>query len=224
MSSTLITGGLNGIGKEIAIQIDGKKIITTSQRNKVDERADIYYLNLKEIESIKELAKKLKENNIEISKIYHCAYDFSDAKLFFSIKSQELSEKFQSNIVGTFELLKTFLKPMTRKGQGSVLLLGSLLAKFPAPGKLIYITEKNALEAMASAINSEVNNKGVFVKIIHPGLVATEQVLERISKDVIDKIGKDNLLNPKDVANRCIEFLESNDQESTLQMRGNQTW
>ncbi len=224
MTTTLITGGLSGIGEEISKQLAGKIIRTTSRRDRVDHQSGIYYFNLKELTSAKELTDDLKKHNIQIDQVFHCAYDFSDAKLFFSLKSQDLKSKFDANIIGTFELLKAIIKPMTRRGQGRILILGSLLAKIPAPGKLIYITEKSAIEAMAMALNSEVNSKGVIVKVIHPALVATDQVKAKISIDVIDKIGKENLLSPKLVATECIKFLADDSRENIDEIRGNQKW
>lgn len=226
--SILITAGLTGIGHEIAKILHEKKldvVVTTSKKEKVDENNNCFYLNLSEIESIKNLVNILASKNIQIDTIYHCAHAFSEAKLFLNIKSQDLLNSLNTNVVGTFEFLKVFLKQMTRAKNGRVLVIGSSLAKKPAPGKLIYITEKNAIEALVLSLNSEVNDKGVLIKIIHPALIATQQAIAKIDKSVINKIGRENLLEPRVVALEAITFLENrNNNEIVKILNGNQKW
>lgn len=224
----LITAALTGIGQEICNQLKNEKIDlirTTSRKDLVRQDSNCYYLNLAEPESIKELNQELKKRNISISHIFHCAHKFSDSKLFLNISIEEFKESLETNILGTFELLKVFTKNMTRKSYGRILIIGSNLAKKPAPGKLIYITEKNAIESMALAINSEVYEKNVKIKVLHPSLVATEQVLGKISKEVIDTIGRDNLLTPEFVAQEAINFLMNEEELESIKIyNGNQQW
>lgn len=224
----LVTAGLTGIGLEICKQLENRNveiIKTTSRVELVDKTSNCYYLNLAKPESIKELSIDLKKNNISISHIFHCAHKFSDSKLFLNITANDLREGLETNVIGTFEFLRIFLKTMTRKSFGRILIIGSNLAKKPGPGKLIYITEKNAIESMALAINSEVIDKDVKIKILHPSLVATKQVLDRISPLVVDHIGRENLLKPTSVAKEAIDFLMNESELESIKIyNGNQQW
>lgn len=224
----LVTAGLTGIGLEICKQLKNQNyeiIQTTSRVDLVDKASNCYYLNLAQPLSIKELSFDLKKNNISITHIFHCAHKFSDSKLFLNITANDLRESLEINVLGTFEFIKTFSKTMTRKSFGRILIIGSNLAKKPAPGKLIYITEKNAIESMALAINSEVIDKDVKIKILHPSLVATEQVLSKISPQVIDHIGRENLLTPMSVAKEAIDFLMNESELESIKIyNGNQQW
>lgn len=224
----LVTAGLTGIGLEICSQLKVQNfeiIQTTSRVELVDKTSNRYYLNLAEPESIKELSIDLKKNNISITHIFHCAHKFSDSKLFLNITANDLRESLETNVIGTFEFLRIFSKTMTRKSFGRILIIGSNLAKKPAPGKLIYITEKNAIESMALAINTEVIDRNVKIKILHPSLVATEQVLSRITPQVVNHIGRENLLTPTSVAKEAIGFLMNESELESIKIyNGNQQW
>lgn len=226
----LITAGTSGLGLEIYRQLKTEApldliIRTTSSKNKINENDDVYYLNLSEIDSIKIFTDKMKERQIVFSNIYHCAHQFSKTDLFLNISSHEFSQSLQTNVVGTFELLKTQCRPMTRKKFGRILIIGSYSIKNPSPGKIIYITEKSAIEAMAMTFNKELSEKNIQLFVLHPGLINSSDIKSRLADDVIKKIGEENLLSEIEVAKKAIDILQEKiPNDFIINMPGNQKW
>jgi len=225
MKTILITGGLTGLGEAICknLATEDFNIIRTSSR-KSNPDCHIYQWDMQEKESTKSLFKELKANNVLPDIVVHCAHIFSDANLVFSVKSEEFSKSLENNIVPTFDLLKAASKPMARKGEGKILMLGSLLSRRGGPGKVSYITEKNAMTGLALAFSNELEHKGVHVSILHPGLIDTPRIREQMSSEVINTVGEANLLDINEVAKKCIEIITLKDPEVIYEQGEDQKW
>lgn len=225
MKTILITGGLTGLGEAIYKNLDQSEfnIIRTSSR-KSNPDCHIYQWDMTDKDSAKALFKELKSNNCLPDIIIHCAHIFSKANLVFSVKSDEFAQSLENNIVPTFDLLKNGSKPMARKGEGKILLLGSLLSRRGGPGKVSYITEKNAMTGLALAFSNELESKGVHVSILHPGLIDTPRIREQMSDEVIKTVGEANLLDIDEVAKKCIEIITLKNPDIIYELGEEQKW
>ena len=222
----LITAGLGGLGSEIKSQLEALGVICllTSSRKELVNNKDIFYWNMEDLSSTKELTKYLDATGYSINYFIHSAHVFSDAKLILQIKEQEFLQSLQANTTAIFSLSKYFAKKMSRKKEGRLLFIGSYISKNPAPGKAQYIIEKNTLIGLALALHSEFYEKNVFTNIIHPGLIKTPQAENRISEEVKNLVGEENLLSTKTVAKKCIEILTAEPVPCEQDFKGNQTW
>ncbi|MAX67270.1 MAG: hypothetical protein CME66_10080 [Halobacteriovoraceae bacterium] len=224
-NNILITAGLTGIGKEISKLLAGNGFNTyhtTSRIDQVDEQT--FYWNMKDLNSSKDLITQLKNKNIHIDGLIHCAHIFSPAQPIFGINSKTFSESLLTNILPCFELSKGLAKLMARRNYGRIIFIGSMAAIKGSPGKLSYIVEKNALNGLAVAFNSELKEKNVLTKILHPGLTDTEQIRKRLKQEILDIIGEDNLLSPLDVANKVHYLLKNSEQQTIFHMGDEQSW
>lgn len=214
----LITAGTTGIGKEIAqaLREQGHHVLaTTSNKEKLAEGTIFWDMN--QPDSTKSLLNTHGDTELFI----HCAHSFSEPCLSAQLKKEQLLDSLGTNIGEVFELTRQLSRKMNRKKKGHIIFIGSLLALDPAPGKLIYITEKMALQAMLSAFKVEFTN--LDYNIIHPALVSTEQVLERISKDIRESVG--TMLTPLEVASKVLEIIKRPDEfPFEVSLRGGQNW
>jgi short-subunit dehydrogenase len=224
--NVLITAGLSGIGSEVAKAFKAKGYcvyLTSSNLSKVDGE-EIFHWNMDKTESTKELLRTLKGKNIHIHSFIHCAHKFSEAKPLLAINEETFLSSLNSNLGALFSLSKSLAKLMNRKKSGRILFLGSYLSINPAPGKAMYIIEKNAITGLALALNSEFSKNQVLTHILHPGLVKTPQVEGKISQAVIELVGEENLLAPNDIANNILEIIETENATCIHHQRGNQEW
>lgn len=219
----LITGGLGGLGSEIKRQLQNKGInclVTTSRPSLTDKEKNIFHWDMTEENSSKNLLKELKD--FEIGIFIHSAHIFSEAKLALQIKPEKLMESVNNNLKEIYSLTLAFSKKMNRKKNGSVCIIGSYLAINPTPGKLPYIIEKNALQGMVLGLQAEFTT--LNFNIIHPGLINTDQIRERLPEEVINKIGVDKLLNPKEVSEKIINLVLHPNSGTIEHFTGGQVW
>lgn len=78
------------------------------------------------------------------------------------------------NIVGTTLLLHRALPRMQARGQGRVLITGSISGYVPGSGMAAYNASKAYLDNLAFALNDEMRETGVTVTCLMPGPVETE--------------------------------------------------
>lgn len=226
----IVTGGLGGIGAGIVKLLKEKGInvlVTTSQKNKVNNES-IFYWSMKNSQSTKELIKDIKEKKYDIVGFIHCAHIFSKPELLLQVKVDELMDSISNNFIELFNLTKFLLKKMSRKNNGVILFLGSLISERPHIGKTSYIIEKNMLSGLIKSIHGDFNSKGIRASILHPGLVSTKQIKDKMTTIELKEFENDKLLSVEEVSKYAISIIESGHEVDTnkisFEMAGKQKW
>jgi 3-hydroxybutyrate dehydrogenase len=96
-------------------------------------------------------------------------YAFADWKKMLAI-----------HLDGAFLTSKAVLPHMYAKGEGTILLMGSVHSKEASPLKSAYVTAKHGLLGLARVIAKEGGRKGVRTNVICPGFVRTPLVDKQI--------------------------------------------
>ncbi len=103
-----------------------------------------------------------------------------------------------TNIIGTIYLIQKVGRDMRARGQGRVLITGSIAGFMPGTYQAVYNGTKAFLDSFSFAIRHELNNSGVTVTCLMPGATETE-FFERA--DMMDtKVGTQKKDDPADVA------------------------
>src|SRR5579872_210928 len=92
--------------------------------------------------------------------------------------------QFEVNVIG-FVAMTQALLPLLRRGQGRIVIVGSIAGRSALPGSAAYDASKYALEAIADALRMELHGEGIRVSLIEPGAVATplwQKTLEDIDR------------------------------------------
>jgi dehydrogenase/reductase SDR family protein 7 len=82
-------------------------------------------------------------------------------------------DMFEINVLSAVCLTKAILPSMLQRGRGTIIAVGSMAVKCPAPGQATYAATKAALSAFCHALRGEVADRGVRVTVAHPGPIAT---------------------------------------------------
>ncbi|NKR74713.1 SDR family NAD(P)-dependent oxidoreductase [Rhodococcus hoagii] len=80
---------------------------------------------------------------------------------------------FQVNVLGAIQLTQLLLPGMRERGNGRVVMVGSMLASFPLAFRSSYVATKCALKGFATAARRELSPFGVWVTTVEPGTIAT---------------------------------------------------
>jgi NAD(P)-dependent dehydrogenase (short-subunit alcohol dehydrogenase family) len=76
---------------------------------------------------------------------------------------------FETNVLGPLRLVQAVLPSMSERRRGSIVLVGSLLGRVPAPGASIYAASKQAAAALHDALSFEVEAFGIRVTTLDIG-------------------------------------------------------
>ena len=103
-----------------------------------------------------------------------------------------------TNITGTLYLIQKVGRDMRARGEGRILITGSIAGFLPGTYQAVYNATKAFLDSFSFALRHELKNTGVTVTCLMPGVTETE-FFERA--DLMDtKLGTSKKDDPADVA------------------------
>ena len=189
-----ITGASSGIGEQLVYKLNatGVKLIISS-RNR--ERLNIIAGNCGNGFNIKIIPIDLSDSKSLPEKCTEAVETFGHIDYFFNIAgvghrdfalntSLDVDrEIMQVNYFGTIELSKIVLKEMVKKGEGHIIVTGSLSGKYGVPMLSAYSASKHALHGFFDSIRGEIKSKNIKITIVIPGFVKTDINLNALTGD-----------------------------------------
>ncbi|MGZ4950489.1 MAG: SDR family oxidoreductase [Halobacteriota archaeon] len=175
MASVLITGCRGGIGLDVACRLlkSGYTVYATVHREEsVDElrsvlasfseNFEVDKLDVTEPNDIK------KVDDWDINVLINNAA-VGDSGPLAEIDPQRVVAVFETNVFSTLRLTQRVLPKMIAKGEGRIVLMGSMAGIVPTPFYAPYGMTKFALENVAFSLRTELKPFGIKVIIINPG-------------------------------------------------------
>ena len=216
----LISGASRGIGAAIAMHLAslGYKVIGTARSEfKFDKPSDNLIplkLDITCRESIKNCAAKLKEQNLLPDILINNAGITSD-QLFLRMKDEEWDNVLATNLTGTFNLTKAFIKNMIKNRYGRIINISSISGLMGNPGQVNYSSAKAGLSGFTKSLAKEVGSRNITVNSVAPGFIETDMTsfLDEDSKNTIIKdIPLNRLGSPEDVS-ELVAFLAGDESQ-----------
>jgi len=103
-----------------------------------------------------------------------------------------------TNVTGTIDLVQRVARDMQARGQGKVLITGSIAGLMPGSFQAVYNGTKAFLDSFSRALRNEMKDSGVTVSCLLPGATDTK-FFERA--DMLDtQVGQQQKDDPADVA------------------------
>lgn len=111
----------------------------------------------------------------------------------------------ETNVTGTLYLIHRLGRPMRERGQGRILMTGSIAGFMPGAFQAVYNGSKAFIDSFSWALRNELKDTGLTVTCLMPGPTDTE-FFERA--DLMDtKIGQDAKDDPAFVARKGFEAM-----------------
>ena len=85
-------------------------------------------------------------------------------------------EVIETNLSGTYRVLRRALGPMVRARRGRIVLISSVVAFLGSPGQVNYAASKAGMIGMARSLAREVASRSITVNAIAPGIVETDMI------------------------------------------------
>jgi 3-oxoacyl-[acyl-carrier protein] reductase len=218
--TALVTGGRGGLGRAYAdhLRTLGCQVLVTSRH---PQGPDELSWDLAAAGATAQLLDALRAREAAVDLLVHAAHAFEPHRLILETTAPELAASLERNVVAVYGLLRGLARAMRRRGFGRVLLIGSLAAVHGGAGQVAYITEKAALEGMMRAFSAEFAGHDVLFNAVHPGIVDTEAVRQRVSLDVLEawqaRVPGRRLLCPQDVVLASVQLLHPGQRGTTGQ-------
>lgn len=80
----------------------------------------------------------------------------------------------ETNLTGSFRLVRRAARPMTRGRFGRIILISSVVGLIGSPGQINYSASKAGLVGMARSITRELGSRNITANVIAPGFIDTD--------------------------------------------------
>lgn len=179
----VITGCSSGIGFETSLLLARKGFYTyATMRNlnksqKINDIAKNENLPLKVLQldvtddrSVKDAINQIKDESSRIDVLVNNAgYDVMGAVEDLSI--DEFKSQFETNFFGVIRVTKEVIPIMRNQGGGNIVNISSVGGRIAIPLNTAYISSKFALEGLSESMRYELEQFGIDVILIEPGVV-----------------------------------------------------
>jgi NADP-dependent 3-hydroxy acid dehydrogenase YdfG len=173
--SVLVTGASSGIGAATAVALAGAgaRVLATG-RNATALGAlaphgiETLAGDLRDPGFVLELAARAEDCDVLVAN----AGGLKHAP-FLESRREDWRAVFELNVLATLDLVQRIATHMATRRSGHIVLLSSLLARRVARNTLVYAASKHAIAAIAAGLRLELEQLGIRVTEIAPGLVRT---------------------------------------------------
>ena len=220
---TLITGGTDGIGRELAklFASDGHNLILVARNE--EELAETKLelsakginvvtiaKNLFDAEAPFELYNEIKQLNLTVDILVNNAGQ-GQYGLFAESDIRRQLEIVQLNCSSLITLSHLFIQDMLERGEGKMLNLSSIASKSPGPWQAVYHATKAFVQSFTEALRSEVKEKNITVTALLPGVTDTDFFNKADMNDSKAVQDKEKMADPAKVAKDGYDALMRGD-------------
>jgi uncharacterized protein len=130
-------------------------------------------------------------------------------RAFLDQDFEEVRHVIDTNVTGTVYLVQLAGRAMRSRGQGRILLTGSIAGFMPGTYQAVYNGTKAFVDSFSFALRAELKDSGVTVTCLMPGATETD-FFERA--DMLDtKVGQSKKDDPADVARAGFDAMMRGD-------------
>jgi NAD(P)-dependent dehydrogenase (short-subunit alcohol dehydrogenase family) len=238
----VVTGSSTGIGFETALLLaragfhtyatmrDLKKSKNMVEiANAENLPLEVLQLDVNDDTSVKSAIGKIIAENGRIDVIVNNA-GYGLFSPLEDVTLDQVREQFETNFFGVIRVMHEVIPTMRRQRNGTIVNVSSLVGRVGLPLSSAYVATKFALEGLSESMRYELNEFGINIMLIEPGVIKTNfmenlKTAERTSKskspyaDLVDSVTKEfgKMMNssssPIIVAEAILRAITSKDPE-----------
>lgn len=133
--------------------------------------------------------------------------------LLLRMSDDDFTDVIDTNLTGSFRVLKRALKGMLKAKHGRVIFISSVVGLYGSPGQINYSASKSALIGMARSLTREVGSRNITANVVAPGFIETDmtaELPEETQAEYKKNIPLGRFAAPSEVA-RVVRWLASDD-------------
>ncbi|MBL5973430.1 MAG: SDR family oxidoreductase [Candidatus Leucobacter sulfamidivorax] len=173
--TVLVTGGNRGIGYAIAERMlaEGHRVAVTARSGEGPEGSLTVRAEMTDAASIDAAFSEIEAQLGPVEVVVANAGITRDT-LLLRMSEEEFSEVIDTNLTGTFRVVKRAAKGLLKGRFGRVILISSVVALYGSPGQINYSSSKAALVGFARSLTRELGGRGITANVIAPGFIETD--------------------------------------------------
>lgn len=177
--TVLVTGGNRGIGHAIAAEFvaQGHRVAVTARSGEgpagtLTVRADVTD------GAALDAAFAEVETELGPVEVLVANAGITKDKLLMTMSDDDFDSVVDTNLGGSFRVVKRASKGMIKARFGRIILISSVVGLFGGPGQVNYSSSKAALVGMARSITRELGARGITANVVAPGFIETDMTAE----------------------------------------------
>ena len=212
--TVLVTGGNRGIGKAIAEEFikAGYRVAVTVRSGEGPAGSISVKADVTDAASLDAAFAEIEEKLGPVEILVANAGITKDT-LLMRMTDEDFEDVLNTNLTGSFRVLKRATKGMMKAKFGRVIFIGSVVGLLGSAGQVNYAAAKSGLVGMARSLTRELGGRGITANVVAPGFIDTDMTAE-LSEEVQDqykaKIPAGRFASPEEVA-KVVVWLSSDD-------------
>lgn len=173
--TVLVTGGNRGIGYAIAARYlaDGHRVAVTARSGKGPEGSMTVHAEMTDSASI-DAAFTSVEQQLGPVEIVVANAGITKDTLLMRMSEDDFTSVIDTNLGGTFRVVKRASKGMLKARFGRIVLISSVVGLYGGAGQVNYSSSKAGLVGFARSVTRELGARGITANVIAPGFVETD--------------------------------------------------
>jgi 3-oxoacyl-[acyl-carrier protein] reductase len=215
--SVLVTGGNRGIGLAIArafAEAGDDVAVTYRTGEPPKELADLGCLavrcDITDPEQVERAYKEIEEKQGPVEVLVANAGVTRD-QLLLRMSEEDFATVLDTNLTGTFRVVKRATKRMLRARGGRIVLISSVVGMLGSAGQTNYAASKAGLVGFARSLARELGSRNITCNVIAPGFVDTDMtkaLTDEQRAKIVEQVPLGRYAQPEEVA-ASVRFLAS---------------
>ena len=216
MKTVLVTGGVRGIGRSIALAFlkKGYRVVATYSKDEENARliqkegVEVYRSDVSKEADVISLFENIGAVDVLVNNA-----GVSLIKQVQDVTVDEFDKVMSVNVKGAFLCTREAVKGMLEKKDGLIVNISSVWGEVGGSCESVYSASKSALIGFTKALAGELGYSGIRVNAVSPGIIDTPMNAHFTKEELADMQGEipmGRLGHGDDVA-RAVVFLEEND-------------
>ncbi|MFD7703880.1 3-oxoacyl-[acyl-carrier-protein] reductase [Streptomyces caelestis] len=217
--SVLVTGGNRGIGLAIAsvfVEAGDRVAITyrsgepprvLTERGVLAVRCDIT-----DPEQVEQAYKEVEEKHGPVEVLVANAGVTKD-QLLMRMSEEDFTSVVDTNLTGTFRVVKRANRGMLRAKKGRVVLISSVVGLLGSAGQANYAASKAGLVGFARSLARELGSRNITFNVVAPGFVDTDMtkaLTDEQQTKILAQVPLARYAQPEEIA-ATVRFLASDE-------------
>ncbi|GGO51770.1 beta-ketoacyl-ACP reductase [Streptomyces daqingensis] len=215
--SVLVTGGNRGIGLAIARAFAdaGDQVAVTYRSGEPPESlmksgALAVRCDITDPEQVERAYKEVEEKHGPVEVLVANAGVTRD-QLLLRMSEEDFGAVLDTNLTGTFRVVKRATKRMLRARSGRIVLISSVVGLLGSAGQANYAASKAGLVGFARSVARELGSRNITCNVVAPGFVDTDMtkaLTDEQRENIVGQVPLGRYAQPEEVA-ASVRFLAS---------------
>jgi short-subunit dehydrogenase len=182
----VVTGGGNGIGREVVLNLlaKGAEVAavdlsadglagTAELAGELATKLSTHQVSVTDAEAVAALPEAVIAAHGAVDGLLNVAGIIQQFVSFAELSRAEMEKVFAVNFWGPVNTLQAFLPHLLQRPAAAIVNVSSMGGFIPVPGQTIYGASKAALKLLTEGLHAELRDTPVQVTVVFPGAIAT---------------------------------------------------